>query len=165
MKYIKVQDTFILFDEITNHGSLARAFEHVGIVQSAGFVKMFPTTNNLVRMSLGGQSSTLKIKSTLEDRELVEKQIHMTKEKPVRFMFANTMLVLFASDSKIDVEALIKAKYHYSFVTGSVYFTTEESDSMFHESGWKAVPHFNDVQGGEIDEALLYNIDFNIRAE
>ncbi len=61
MKYIKIQDTVVIFDEMTNHGFMASVLDNQEDVQSAGFVKMFPTADNVIRQSVGGRSTTLKI--------------------------------------------------------------------------------------------------------
>lgn len=165
MKYIKIKDTVIVFDELTNHGFMARLLGDETDVQSAGFVKMFPTSSNVIRQSVGGRSTTLKIDSNPIDKEIVAEQFKMTVDKPINFISSESTLILFPDNAPFDVVAAMKNIWPGAeFVHGQVYFETVETDDFRYDSGYKAIPQFTNVVG-TVDNDLMFTIDCNIRAD
>lgn len=165
MKYIKIQDTVVIFDEMTNHGFMASVLGNQEDVQSAGFVKMFPTADNVIRQSVGGRSTTLKIDSTPADKEIIAEQFKMSADQPTNFISSDSTLILFPDNAPFDVIAAMKSMWPGAeFVHGQISFETVETDDFRYDSGYKAVPHFTDVVG-TVSNDLLFTIDFNIRAD
>lgn len=165
MKYIKIKDTVILFDELTNHGFMARLLSEQGEVQSAGFVKMFPTDDNTIRHSVGGRSTTLKINSNPDDQSIVDEHFKMSSNSPVNFISTDSTLILFPINCSFDIVAEIKSIWPGAdFVHGQVFFETVASDDYRYDSGYKAVPQFSNVVG-TVNHDLLFTIDCNIRAD
>lgn len=165
MKYIKIKDTVVLFDEVTNHGFMASVFGEVEDVQSAGFVKMFPTANNTIRVSVGGRSSTLKIDSNPADKAIVEENFKMSADQPTNFISTEDTLILFPSNAPFDVvEAMKKIWPGAEFVHGQVSFETVETDDFRYDSGYKAIPQLTNVVG-TVSNDLMFTIDCNIRAD
>lgn len=165
MKYIKIKDTVVVFDEVTNHGFMARLLGEEKDVQSAGFVKMFPTSDNTIRLSVGGRSTTLKIDSNPADKSIVEEHFKMSADSPVNFISTDHTFILFPMNSPFDVVEAMKTIWPGSeFVHGQLSFETVESDDYRYDSGYKAVPKFSNIVG-TVSNDLLFNIDVNIRAD
>lgn len=165
MKYIKIKDTVVLFDEVTNHGFMASLLGDEEDVQSAGFVKMFPTSVNTIRLSVGGRSNTLKIDSNPADKAIVEEHFKMSADSPVNFISTEDTFILFPMNAPFDVVDAMKTIWPGAeFVHGQLSFETVESDDFRYNSGYKAVPKFSNVVG-TVSNDLLFTIDFNIRAD
>jgi hypothetical protein len=165
MKYIKIQDTVVVFDELTNHGFMARLLSEHGEVQTAGFVKLFPTADNTIRHSVSGRSSTLKIDSNPSiDKVIVQEHFNMSPDSPVNFIAYEDTLILFPMNCAFDIVAEMKAIWPGAdFVHGQVSFTTVETDDFRFESGYRAIPAFSNLVG-TVTEATKFTFDFNIRA-
>jgi len=165
MKYIKIKDTVVLFDELTNHGFMANLFGKFEDVQSAGFVKMFPTANNIIRLTVGGRSSTLKIDSNPSDKAIIEENFKMSDSQPVHFISTGNTLILFPPKASFDVIKAMKDIWPGArFVDGKVSFETVETDDFRYDSGYKVIPHFTDIVG-TVNNDLMFTIDMNIRAD
>lgn len=165
MKYIKIKDTVIVFDELTNHGFMARVVGSEEEVQSAGFVKMFPTAGNVIRHSVGGRSTTLKIDSNPADKEIVAEHFKMSADSPINFISSDSTLILFPDNAPFDVIASMKSIWPGAeFVHGQISFETVETDDFRYDSGFKAVPHFSNVVG-TVGDDLMFTIDCNVRAD
>lgn len=162
MKYIKIQDTVVLFDEMTNHGFMANLLGEE--VQSAGFVKMFPTSDNTILKSVSGRSTTLKINSDPLDNVIVDEHFTMSAERPTNFISTESTFVLFPSNAPFDVvKSLTTLWPGAEFVYGQISFETVETDDFRYDSGYKAVPRLTNVVGS-VSSDLMFTIDFNIRA-
>lgn len=165
MKYIKIQDTVVLFDEMTNHGFMANLLGEEDDVQSAGFVKMFPTSDNTIRKSVSGRSTTLKINSDPLDNGIVDEHFKMSADSPINFISTDSTLVLFPSNAPFDVVKALTTLWPGSeFVYGQISFETVETDDFRYDSGYKAVPKLTNVVG-TVSSDLMFTIDFNIRAD
>jgi hypothetical protein len=164
MKYIKIKDTVIVFDVLLNHAFIANLLGDASDVQSAGFVQLVPSKNNAILSSAYGRSTTLKINSDPVDSDIVEEHFKMSAECPINFISSDSTLIFFPKSAPFDVvEAMKNVWPGAEFVHGAVWFDTLETDDFRYDSGYKAVPHFQDTFG-TIGNDLLFTIDCNVRS-
>lgn len=163
MKFIKNNDSLVLFSEVNNHGEIS-ALLHFRDVQTAGFASLFPTQDKL-KISLGGQSHTLKVMSNrIEDTSLAEKVFKFTEQDPVAFLVDQFDNVFFFAkqDGPLIEQRLSEAWPGANFISGTLSVEIKENTDRYVDSNWKAVPKIIE-SSSPLSDTQLDNIASNLK--